>query len=158
MIMTPAETPALMYYENIVPLIPSMTSNTSPSGVASDNLADANAFKAFPNSTYWTLGMAGTFWIQYAFPLRMRVTKIYYQNIFTINSSTLTILVQGSNDATNWTTLGTLYLYSYPSSQIASQNISAFNGKFFRWTISGLTGTDLTTSGILPNCQLYGYK
>ena len=76
---------------NLLPLIPTMTSNTTPSGVASASteITDGSgkweawrAFKGGGNAPYWSSGNnAKTEWLQYKYPA---LDKLYSQYSFII--------------------------------------------------------------------------
>lgn len=92
------------------PLIPCMTSNTAPSGVASASSsqpasAPFNAFACGPNGSGWQSGSAGLpQYVQYQFPAQVTIAG------YTINGSgpagvPLDWTLMGSNDGTTWTVL-----------------------------------------------------
>lgn len=96
-----------------VNMIPVMTSNTAPSGVASassENSTSNQAWKAMDNNkdTFWISVGAGSAWIQYKFSSGIVVNKYNIDNSGasagpTPNSWSFL----GSNDGTNWTILDT---------------------------------------------------
>src|ERR1035437_10027743 len=114
--MTPSVMPALLYYEDIVPLIPAMTDYSSPSGVASCSSEIAGtynyyawqAFAGAPGLAYpaWDSNQTTTpEWIQYAFPYKKRVCQMSFDTA-AANVYDFTLLLQCSNDDSfvNWTT------------------------------------------------------
>lgn len=88
-------------------LVPKMTSNTTPSGVASANNyygSGYEAYKAFDgnSSTHWssTLRGASSGYLRYQFSSAVCVKKAYvYNGASQIN----TLQVEGSNNGTDWT-------------------------------------------------------
>ena len=101
-------------------LIPTMTSNTAPSGVASASSEEATplpAYKAFndtsTNNTYdrWATAASTTGWLRYEF-ITAYVVKEYALTTQALTSdgttkAPKTWTLEGSNDGTNWTTLDT---------------------------------------------------
>lgn len=81
-------------------LVPEMSSDTSPYGVASASSSSSTAFNAFTNST-WTSGSESDPWIQYQFPKTVMVNG-FVMTIFdgvAANNS-----LQYSLDGVNWIT------------------------------------------------------
>lgn len=88
--------------------IPTMTTNTAPSGTASGNYDNANAYKAFDNNT-------GTEWfsnnntaphiLTYQFPSAVAIGSYAIRS--TTNHQPKTWTFQSSNNGTDWTTLDT---------------------------------------------------
>lgn len=103
--------------EIIIPLVPTMTSNTTPSGVASADSIDGTgyeAYRAFDNAgsttDAWISGSAASsytypHWIQYQFPTAQVVGGLHFKNYSTGSNGVKTFKVQGSNDGTTWTDL-----------------------------------------------------
>ena len=96
---------------NLKALIPTMTSNTTPSGVASGSGATSgnDYYKAFDgnNTTWYNASSASAgMYIQYKFPNKVCVKKIYgySQNG---NNRWGSITIKGSNDGSNWTDIYT---------------------------------------------------
>ena len=92
-------------------LVPAMTSNTQPEGVAFANIAiAANAYKAFdPTQTSYINPTSGTLMNGYQFTSAKNVKRAVY-NLWRQSGNTevtYTIKLQGSNDGTNYTDLGT---------------------------------------------------
>jgi hypothetical protein len=98
-------------------LIPTMTSNTAPSGVVSASSVNSNAptafdaYKAFDGSTTtnWYADSNADEWLKYQFTT---ATQINFYSIYFSSSSTTIApkdwTFEGSNDDTNWTTLDTV--------------------------------------------------
>ena len=96
------------------PLIPTMTSNTLPSGVASASTefnSSYYAYKAFDgnNSTLWgsSDGQSAGEWIKYDFGYgnEKKLDSVYFRNRSETNYAVGSFKFQGSNDDTNWTDL-----------------------------------------------------
>lgn len=100
----------LAVYQAVNPtstLVPTMTSNTTPSGVASaDNAANGAAWYAFDTSTstrWYTANTTLPHWIQYQFTVQTTVASYSVLNVDDILMRSWKF--QGSNDGTNWTDL-----------------------------------------------------
>jgi hypothetical protein len=98
-----------------VQLVPTMTSNTAPSGVASaqniyNNDSTYAAWKAFDNdvNTYWNNLAQGDggglpVWLKYDFgSANAKIVHSYFMNLYNYSNSWD---FQGSNDNSAWTTL-----------------------------------------------------
>lgn len=97
-------------------LIPTMTSNTAPSGIASASGQYTSSYAPWyafaynlPNGDQQTWATPGnTGWLQYQFPVAHVVTKYDITNRDEVNTRSPTSWTfQGSNDGTNWTVLDT---------------------------------------------------
>lgn len=92
-------------------LIPTMTSNTTPSGIVSASAeysTDYKAFKAFDNddSTRWASTGSTDQYIQYEFTSPQEVKKILiYPYFANSNSSAKDITIKCSNNGTDWNSL-----------------------------------------------------
>jgi von Willebrand factor type A domain len=89
-----------------VSLIPGMTSNVLPGGIASDDAGDANAWKAFSGAagTFWTADvLAG--WLQYQFASPNTVAFYSITASAGNTSAPSAFILQGSNDGSTWTQL-----------------------------------------------------
>lgn len=103
-------------------IIPFMTSNTAPSGIASSNVG--TAWQAFDSSSsYWLVQVAQVGdYVQYQFPTPRAVDQYEFSNGTNFNGS---VSLQGSNDGVSFTTLHTAssvilpnagnYTYTSPS-------------------------------------------
>ena len=97
------------YWESVINAkIPTMTSNTAPSGVASSSGAYTGAYepyKAFDGQAIRTYGWCptggrGSKWLQYKFTKKNIIKKMY----FSTHGSSVTITkIQGSNDGNTFT-------------------------------------------------------
>jgi hypothetical protein len=85
-------------------IVPFMTSNTTPSGIASSNVGVA--WQAFDNSSsYWLVQTAQVGdYVQYQFPTARAVDQYNFSNGTSFNGS---VSLQGSHDGINFTTLHT---------------------------------------------------
>jgi len=85
-------------------IVPFMTSNTTPSGIASSNVGVA--WQAFDNSaSYWLVQNAQVGdYVQYQFPTARAIDQYNFTSGTSFNGS---VSLQGSNDGINFTTLHT---------------------------------------------------
>jgi hypothetical protein len=81
-------------------LVPNMSSDTSPYGVASASSTSSSAFNAFTNNT-WTSGAEGTPWIQYQFPTPVIVNGFVMTTSGGVAANNQLLY---SMDGVNWTT------------------------------------------------------
>ena len=96
--------------EVLVPLVPTMTSNTTPSGVCSADTEYSTylAWKAFDGSTASSDGWianSGSFphWIKYEFPSAIKVNAAGFRNINGNHAYAIkNYKIQGSNDNESW--------------------------------------------------------
>jgi hypothetical protein len=93
-------------------IVPIMTSNTIPSGIASSNVGVA--WQAFDNdSSYWLVQTAQVGdYVQYQFPTARAVDQYSFTNGTSFNGS---VSLQGSNNGINFTTLHTASVVITPS-------------------------------------------
>lgn len=157
--ITPSLTPALLYYEDIVSLIPYMTSDTTPSGLvtySSQGVYPAwDVFSAYDtsNGLWQSNNPTSTYeWIQYAFPFRMRVSQMSLDQLNSYNQD-YNLLFQATNDDSllTWTTI--LSLNSVASYMDGIYTFRAIDAKYFRWYCTTIN-TPLESGPI----KLYGYK
>ena len=90
---------------NSLPLIPTMTSNTTPSGNCIASADSTNAYKAFNKlaSDFWGNSVTSSANIGYMFPSKTYVKYIEVTNRSDSgNTSPKDLIVQGSDDGTNW--------------------------------------------------------
>lgn len=87
-------------------MIPVMTSNTSPSGVASASNGGTDAWTAFTPSTLdgWISPGVGVTWIQYKFPRPTTCNKMIL-TVAKTGGGTFTLVLSGSNDGSAFTNL-----------------------------------------------------
>lgn len=92
-------------------LTPKMTSNTAPSGTASDNLSHSDAYKAFDKAegTYVTVAAASSGALKYQTAGSEQVIVDRYwitaASGQTVSGAPTAWKLQGSNDGTNWITI-----------------------------------------------------
>ena len=115
-------------------LIPIMTSNTAPSGVASGSTkyATVDYYFAFkPNLNGWLTAAANTGYLQYQFPAS-NLVRSYSIIPWSVDNfpgrSPKTWTFQGSNDGAAWTTLDTQtnyvgWVFNMPSYFIFNNNL-----------------------------------
>ena len=110
-----------------VGLVPTMTSNTTPSGEcfvdARESTSDQYAYRAFDNditTTAYRHCVAGKR-IGYKFPAKTKVSKMVCSTAYTNGVS---FVVQGSDDGTNWTDITTFTGTGPSSSTPATQEIA----------------------------------
>ena len=124
------------YFESVLNVkVPTMTSNTAPSGVASASTIYQSGYEAYKifdgnNSTEWLSqgNPSGTTWVQYEFPNKVNVRKLKIRNaasasvIIRDNYNNLT--VKGSNDGSTFTTIGTITFTQTTAGGEGTYNIS----------------------------------
>lgn len=102
---------------SLVNAVPVMTSNTAPSGVASDSASTGNAFACFDGKRTVADGAGGftfgtsvlTGWVQYQFPQAKIITSYsVWSNSSGSTSAPKNWTLKGSNNGTNWTTIDTV--------------------------------------------------
>lgn len=103
---------AMDYDPNLTALIPNMTSDTTPSGLANASTCNPNvyAYNAFDrsDSTYWasTVNNGLNSWLQYKFSNPKLFKKIEIQPLISSNTARVkNFKVQASNDGNTWTQL-----------------------------------------------------
>ena len=154
--------------------VPTMTSNTTPSGVASVSSVWNNnysAWKAFNNVTSSSINAwlsykrsaSGVAWIQYMFPSAMTLKAVKWipSDAWGLSLNTLTkIEILGSNDGTNFTSLKTINspVISYINIYSLSSNTTKY--KYYRLQLTGYTN-NASVSGVEYECtalllQFYG--
>ncbi|MBC3901313.1 hypothetical protein GH811_17010 [Acetobacterium malicum] len=97
-------------YETVKSSIPTMTSNTLPSGVASASSeygTSTQAYKAFDNdpNSYWQTNSNGPAWLQYEFTAPITPTMYSVQTIYSGQYYPAFWTLLGSDDAVSWTVL-----------------------------------------------------
>lgn len=144
-------------------LIPVMTSNTKPSGVASaiSELSTNPAYFAFRNlysdtssSAAWhandTSGTShSNLWLMYKFPKAVTAKKF---RIWFVYTSAVTFKIQGSNDGSTFTDLGT---FTTVKGEESLNNTKAY--LYYRLFITSQTCSSSTYGGAVRDLQLYGY-
>lgn len=134
------------FFTKLKPLIPVMTSNTSPLGIASASSEQNPAYFAFDSSSIqWFSNTTAPAWVQYQFPYKVVARQYLCQSSLT----TQTYQFQCSNDGSTWSTI---------DSQTSVQNIKitlSNNLPFIYYRLN-------ITAGGNPNpqmniFQIYGY-
>ncbi len=144
------------------PLIPTMTSNTTPSGNASASSAHSNypAYYAFDNndSTVWLHTGAGSItnqWVMYKFTKAVQAIKFDVKWVKSYISS-ISYKIQGSNDGAKWTDLTANITSSNDIEKQALNNDASYI--YYRLYINSQTITPSSANcGELAMFQLYGY-
>lgn len=101
-------------------LIPAMTSNTAPSGIASASSERRPAWKAFDNKNeyrgWWESSTVGEAWVAYEFTTPKVVKKYSFISMLDYDSNAVPPTLynfEASNDGTNWTLLDSRDLTGY---------------------------------------------
>jgi len=151
--------PSLFYYRSSPPtssaLIPVMTSNTSPSGIASSTAIEFPAFEAAwmafdnNNSTIWgTSAWPG--WLMYQFPSAKTATS--YSTTCNGGATLSSWVLEATNNTSGtWTLLDSESLVN-PNGTWTFSNSTPY--LYYRLTISYQNNTDFLT---INSFQLYGY-
>lgn len=149
-----------------IPLIPVMTSNTTPSGVASAISERSDyaqpAYYAFRNlyddtstSECWqaddTVGTShSNLWLMYKFPKTVTVKKF---RIYFVYAAAVSYKIQGSNDGSTFTDLGT-FTTVRGTEQLQNNN----SYLYYRLYITSQTmNSPNVRGGCVRDLQLYGY-
>lgn len=165
------------YFESVLNTkVPTMTSNTTPSGVASAISifsSDFDAWKAFNGTNIggsgsgsadcWASTAVNSFpkWIQYQFA---NSNVVHFVKYVTRNTSTATdvnppkeVVIQGSNDGTNWTDLGTNTSTVATSNQTVQFTINNNNSYlYYRFLINSINQTTSEYYVCVGMLQFYG--
>jgi len=147
------------YFERVLNAkIPTMTSNTTPSGVASAYTA-VNGYPAFRamdgnSSNYWCSSGNTPQWLRYEFEEAVLVVKCYLKSFYYNSSSYIAnYKVQGSNDGSVW---DDLFSETYPNSN-AARTVNFVNRtkyKYYQIYVSSSYGGP----GGVSTLQFYGRK
>ena len=146
---------------NCLPLIPTMTSDTTPSGECSASSANTNSnhitYHAFDNndSTFWSSAESSIpAWIKYKFPNKVCVRKAKIKP-FKDNGGThcKDFVIQGSNNDSNWTDL---YSGTNPKGSTADIVVNFANNNKYQYYRCYMPNS-YTNYCALTSLQLYGY-
>ena len=112
----------------IMALVPTMTSDTTPSGqvISSGNYTNQEAWKAFDNNLSTTWSSANNTmpqYIGYKFTSQKTVTRVDITKRVS-QVSTMTCKLQGSNDGTDWVDIGDSFTHT---SSNTSATIDTYN-------------------------------
>lgn len=135
--------------------VPLMTSNTTPSGVASASAELGPAYLAFNRNAGdgWNSDTSFVVWIQYQFTAPTPVNRYRYQfgEFFPPDTA---VTLSGSNDGLVFTDIDTQSFPSGVGSQLysADVNIASVNYKYYRLTFSKYS----TATIYLPYLELIG--
>lgn len=154
-VSTTANTYTLQFYgyeKEIVALVPTMTSNTEPSGEAAASSAQsgADAYRVFDGdkTTYWNCtSTTGT--VQYHFENPVIITSVYAY----VASNNQTVSIEASNDGTNWTTLVESFALTGGTEETKDVT-SAAAYTYARATVTKQAGS----TAWLHELQFYGYE
>ena len=149
------------YYTTLGPdvdQVPTMTSNSAPSGTASassENTTAQQAWKVFNDATgdAWYGATAGTGWIKYDFGSGVTKTPvaIKIQASPSPTGAPASGTIQGSNDGSTWTTIKTLSGLSWTANEIKTFTISSTTAYryFFFYIVPASGGPSLGEIQIL---------
>lgn len=153
-----------IYKEN--PLIPTMTSNTTPSGVVSASSVYSNTYapyKAFDGNlaTGWYCAWLNTGnWLSYQFPNPVKANRV---SIYIVDSgvytTTFTVKIQASNDGSNWTDVsGDLVVEKTKTTSYFDLSTSAKYLYYRVYIVNGSSTAGYSNAIEGINVQLYGRK
>lgn len=132
--------------KSTVNIIPAMTSNTSPSGVASASSifgATNDAWKGFDGTaSSWRANSLTTGWLQYEFPTKYKVNKYSVTSSATTTYTPKSWTFEGSNDGLVYTILDTqnnvTSWFNSEEKVFSFENINPY--KYYRINISSNNG------------------
>lgn len=150
--------------------VPTMTSNTTPSGVASATSEYSQnpvyqAYKAFDkdDSTQWISNSttSSALYLRYKFVKPVKIDKIHtiWRNTETIYVANATYKYQGSNDGTNWTDLSDSITIGSQQNNTDGVTDIIENDDYYLYYqlyISSQTMTGATYKGQVRELQFYG--
>lgn len=144
------------YFESVLNVeVPTMTSNTTPSGVASCENVDTSSYVAYyvfdgaESSTWWVPRTIDA-WIGYEFPNAMIIKKLYIYNMSGSNRP-FTAILKGSNDGNTWVELtDNISILVGDRKNIVVDNANAY--KHYRLYTHGTNGM----GGLINELQFYG--
>lgn len=146
------------YFENVLNVkVPTMTSNTTPSGVAfaSREYSDEKAWKAFANSV-WTAGKSVGFpqYLGYEFA---STTKVYKAKLNSSGNRVTKVQIQGSNDNFNTDITNLTEAIDNISQSGSSPTFVTFSGQVkSRYRIKAIAGSNSDGWISLQRCCFYG--
>ena len=157
------------YFKKVLNVkVPTMTSDTTPSGVASGDshtLSSYPAYKAFngTNTDYldcWYTQNSTSGWLQYQFSSAVAIAKIWMKNrAGTVGSySPQTFKLQGSNNGTSWADLGSYVNNNDDAGAETSYIVDSYGTKYtyYRLNISLFHTFSGYNNGAIGQLQLYG--
>lgn len=106
------------YFESVLNVkVPTMTSDTTPSGQVIYSSKYSNAYSVFDSDTgtYWfpSAGTGINAYIGYKFTSAIKVRKWRLLPLSCESQQTVSFILQGSNDNSNWTNIGTAQSVTY---------------------------------------------
>lgn len=153
------------YFESVLNVkVPTMTSNTTPSGVASANatLSPNQPYYAFDkdNSTVW-LSTTGTTnnYIRYQFLSNITPKKVVIVFKCNINGASYIVKIQGSNDGINFEEIGSTTLNSDGTYNATTQNVILDNSTSYKYVELFISSSmlDAQSNNIsIAELQFYG--
>lgn len=153
------------YFESVLNIkVPTMTSNTTPSGVASANatLSPNQPYYAFDkdNSTVW-LSTTGTTnnYIRYQFLSNITPKKVVIVFKCNINGASYIVKIQGSNDGINFEEIGSTTLNSDGTYNATTQNVILDNSTSYKYVELFISSSmlDAQSNNIsIAELQFYG--
>ena len=157
------------YFEKVLNVkVPTMTSDTTPSGVASGDshtLSSYPAYKAFNGtntngSDCWYTQSSTSGWLQYQFPSAVAIAKIWMKNRAGTNGSysPQTFKLQGSNNGTSWADLGSYVNNNDNADAETSYVVDSYGTKYkyYRLNVSLFHTFNNYNNGAIGQLQLYG--
>ena len=154
---------------NELSLIPIMTNDTTPRGVASASNFDTthstnyrpfNALDGNANTWWITQGSTNEYgqWLQYMFDVPVVVTKIEMNTYVDSNSSSGDFELSASNDGTNFTSLKT---FNAIAGKTTEKIYNSNSYSYYRLTMKSTVGNYLTAHTehytLIQSLQLYGH-
>jgi hypothetical protein len=127
-----------------------MTSNTTPSGIAAASAAQSPAWQAFDKNiaTFWQTPSSGqTGWLSYQFPTGKIIKKYGFNSVATITINPKTWTFEGSNNGSTWTVLDTQTNFPTQTNTFYSFDISSNTTSYTYYRIN-ITATTGGASGI----------
>ena len=148
------------YFESVLNVkVPTMTSNTTPSGESSASSFMSSQYepwRVFDNSssTYWVGGADTNYRLMYMFPSPTKINKMHIETNTQSGRSFTNPIIQGSNDGSNWMDIKQLTGYSSTSSPYTDDFINNTAYQYYCIYITK-TGT-VDTSPSISTLQFYG--
>lgn len=126
------ETAGLQFYgrasEVLTPLVPTMTSNTTPSGecISSSNQSGTDAYMAFDqnDNTLWSANTLGSSWLGYIFTSKQKVSRFRLK--YYADRVVPSVTVQGSDDGTTWNDIETITTSASADTEYSFDNNTSY--------------------------------
>ena len=114
--------------EVLVPLVPTMTSDTTPSGecISSSNQSDTDAYMAFDqnDNTLWASNTLGSSWLGYTFTSKQKVSRFRLK--YYADRVVPSVTVQGSDDGTTWNDIDTITTSTSADAEYSFDNNTSY--------------------------------